>query len=131
MELTVTRRADARIAVAGTAPASTMAHSFLRAELDGVRVVDLASASDGLDDALRDCDVLVFVANAGDLADETLTAALGDAARTRGILIAAVVVTPETSFGRSSLLGALRDTADMVMIVRDVADVHAVVAALR
>jgi|GEM_PF-3436340 len=125
MGVTVVRRATARIVVTGTAAASAAARSFLRAELDGVRFLD---ATDGA--ALDGADMLVFVADAGEVTDEPRTAALAAAARERGILVAAVVAGGDRA-GRSPLLATLRDAADMVMIVREPADVRAVVAALR
>jgi len=117
------RRAGARIAITGAGSASPAARSLLRAELDDVR--QLAS-----DDTFADADMLVFVADAGESADAR-TAQLAHAARERGLLVAAIVVTRDRTLGRSALLAALRDAADMVMIVRDPSDVHAVIAALR
>ncbi len=125
MGVTVVRRATARIVVTGTSAASATARSFLRAELDGVRFLD---ATDGA--ALDGADMLVFVADADEVTDEPRTAALAAAARERGMLVAAVVAGGDRA-GRSPLLAALRDAADMVMIVREPADVRAVVAALR
>ncbi|MEA2689929.1 MAG: hypothetical protein QOD51_2536 [Candidatus Eremiobacteraeota bacterium] len=142
MSVSVARRAGARIVVTGTAPPAAAARSFLRAELDDVRFLDVdvlgdvRSAGGGcavaadLEDTLRDADMLVFVAGAAETADERRTAALAEAARERGMLVAAVVVGHDRS-GRSALLEALREAADMVMFVRDPDDVHAVVSALR
>jgi cell division GTPase FtsZ len=118
--------------VTGTGTSAGAARSFLRAELDGVRFVafERADAAE-LNAALRETDIVVFVAGATDPANERQIAAVAEAARERGILLAAVVVTANRSSGPSPLLAALRDAADMVMILRDAGDVHAVVAALR
>jgi saccharopine dehydrogenase-like NADP-dependent oxidoreductase len=128
----VARRAAARLTITGPGASASAARSFLRAELDGVRffALDRADAPD-LDEALRDTDIVVFVAGANDTVDEHGIAAVARAAREGGVLLAAVVVTTDRAFGTSPLLAALRDAADMVMILRDPADVHAVVAALR
>ncbi|MDB5069280.1 MAG: hypothetical protein JWM87_391 [Candidatus Eremiobacteraeota bacterium] len=83
-----------------------------------------------LREALSGADMLVFVAGAADTADQNRTAALAEAARERGMLVAAMVVGHDVP-GRSPLLEALREAADMVMFVRDPDDVHAVVSALR
>ena len=137
-------RAGARIVVAGAARPGTAARSFLRAELDDVRFLDdgrfadddrsLDSARTGAaalpDDTLRGADMLVFVADAADAVDEPGTVALAQAARERGMLVAAVIVGHDRT-GRSPLLEVLREAADMVMFVRDPGDVHAVVSALR
>ncbi|HEY0381504.1 MAG TPA: hypothetical protein VGC72_04845 [Candidatus Elarobacter sp.] len=132
MDVSATRRAAARLMVTGTGTSAGAARSFLRAELDGVRFVafERADAAE-LNAALRETDIVVFVAGATDPANERQIAAVAEAARERGILLAAVVVTANRSSGPSPLLAALRDAADMVMILRDAGDVHAVVAALR
>jgi hypothetical protein len=136
--VSTTRRAGARIAVTGAGPASTAARSFLRAELDGVRVLAFERADGGwrhddsqLGDVLAETDMLVFVVDADETAQESHTTTLAEAARERGILVAAIIVGRDRVFGRSALLAALRDAADMVMVVRDPDDVRAVVAALR
>lgn len=130
--MSAARRAAAHIVVTGTAGSSATARSFLRAELDGVRFLDGARTDAGRtgDAALDGADMLVFVADADETADEPRTAALAAAARERGILVAAVLAGGDRA-GRSPLLAALRDAADMVMIVREPGDVQAVVAALR
>jgi hypothetical protein len=84
-----------------------------------------------LDDTLRDADMLVFVVEAAETADQGRMAAIATIARDRGLLVAALVVGEDRTFGRSPLLAALRDAADMVMIVRERDAVAAVVAALR
>ena len=112
MELSL--RAGAQIAVIGT--------GFLAFE---------CAQGTQLDDALRDADMLVFVVDAAETADEGRLAAIAATAHDRGILVAALVVGEDRTFGRSALLAALRDAADMVMIVRDRDAVVAVVAALR
>ena len=119
-------RAGARIAVSG----GSAARSFLRAELGDVRFVTLASGEDA-GAAVRDADMLVFVADQHEAPDGPRIAALAEAARTRGILVAALVVAGEPGSGPSALLAAFRDAADMVMVLREAADVQAVVAALR
>lgn len=129
-------RAGARIAVTGAVPSSAAVRSFLRAELDGVRLLELGdgeASSDALafDDALRGADVLVFVGDGSEVAAAEHTAALASAARERGMLVVAIVVDGGLARGPSRLLAVLRDAADMVMILRDAADAHAVVAALR
>jgi hypothetical protein len=124
VELKIARRAGARIAITGVAETGGLARTLLRGELDGVRV--LAG-----NDELRDVDMLVFVAGAADAIDAERVAALAERARERGMLIAALVVSGSRHIGASPVLGALRDAADMVMLVRDPADVQAVVAALR
>lgn len=129
--MSAARRAGARIVVTAAAQPGAAARSFLRAELDGVTFLDLArSQAADARETLRGADMLVFVAGAADTADEPSTAALAQAARERGILVAAIVVGQDGR-GRSPLLGALREAADMVMVVRDPDDVHAVVSALR
>ena len=131
MGVSVARRAGARIVVTGTATPSAVARSFLRAELDEVRFLDAGPTEPAdLREALNGADMLVFVAGAADTADENRTAALAEAARERGMLVAAMVVGHDVP-GRSPLLEALREAADMVMFVRDPDDVHAVVSALR
>jgi cell division GTPase FtsZ len=130
--VSLARRTGARIAVTGAGPSSTAARAFLRAELDGVRYASFERADGGaLEDVLTDTDMLVFVAGADEAVDKSLASALAAAARERGVLVAAIVVHRERSAGPSALLGALREAADMVMIVRDPDDVRAVVAALR
>ena len=119
-------RAAARIAVSG----GSAARSFLRAELADVRFVTFASDEDA-GAAVRDADMLVFVAEQHETPDESRIAALAEAARTRGILVAALVVAGDPGSGPSALLAMLREAADMVMVLRDAADVQAVVAALR
>jgi hypothetical protein len=119
-------RAAARIAVTG----ESAARSFLRAELDDVRFVTLAPGEDA-SEALRDADMLVFVADGSETPDGTRTAELAEAARTRGILVAALIVGGQRSPERSPLLATLRDAADMVIVIREPSDVQAVVAALR
>lgn len=132
MGVTVARRAGARIAIAGAGSANGAARSFLRAELAGIRLVNVERTDElSLELGLRDTDMLVFVADASETADGPRTAAIGAAARDRGILVAAIVVDPGHAETRPGLLAVLRDAADMVMIVREAADVHAVVAALR
>jgi hypothetical protein len=132
VELRLARRAGARIAVTGAAASSSAARSFLRAELEGVRFLAFGAAGAvPIDDALRDADMLVFVAGEREPIDELRTAQLAEAARSRGILVAAIVVSEDRALGRSPLLAALRDAAEMVMIVRDPEAVLAVVAALR
>jgi cell division GTPase FtsZ len=126
------RRAGARIAVTGVGASSEIARSFLRAELVGVRLVEPGQPdASAAEDALRETDMLVLVADGTETAEDGRAKALAGAARERGILIAAIVVSPDGVLGRSPLLAALRDAADMIMIVRDGADVHAVIAALR
>lgn len=126
------RRAGARIAVTGVGGSSEIARSFLRAELVGVRLVEPGPAdASSAEDALRETDMLVLVADGTDTAEDGRAGALAGAARERGILIAAIVVSRDGVLGRSPLLAALRDAADMIMIVRDGADVHPVIAALR
>jgi hypothetical protein len=122
--VTLAKRAGARIAVTGAGGASAAAGALLRAELDGVRVIDDAAALD-------DADMLVFVADAGDAVDAPRTAAFAEAARERGILVAALVTSADRRRGRSALLAALREAADMVVVVRDRGEVASVVAALR
>lgn len=125
------RRAGARIIVAGAVPPGPAARSFLRAELDDVRLLDAGPPdSADIERALHGADMLVFVAGAAEATDERRTAALADAARKRGMLVAAVVVGNDHA-GRPGLLATLREAADMVMFVRDPDDVHAVVSALR
>ena len=118
-------RAAARIAVTGGAAA----RSFLRAEFDDVRFLTPDSGEGA--EALRDADMLVFVADGAEAPDEARIAALAASARARGILVAALIVAGERSAGRSPLLAALRDAADMVIVIREPGDVQAVVAALR
>lgn len=118
-------RAAARIAVSG----GSAARSFLRAELDDVRFVTLGPG-ESAGSALRDADMLVFVADGSEAPDDAPIAALAEAARTRGLLVAALIVGGARS-GRSPLLSALRDAADMVMVIREADDIQAVVAALR
>ncbi|HWT04538.1 MAG TPA: hypothetical protein VN224_02175 [Xanthomonadales bacterium] len=130
--MNLSRRATARVMVTGAGAATSAARSFPRAELEGVRFLAFEHADDAeLRSALRETDIVVFVAGATDAVDERRIAAVADAARERGILVAAVVAIEDRSFGRSPLLAALRDAADMVMLVRDPGDVHAIVAALR
>ena len=119
-------RAGARIAVSG----GSAARSFLRAELADVRFVTLAPGEDAAQ-AVRDADMLVFIADQHETPDEPRIAALAEAARSRGILVAALVVAADRTPGPSTLLATLRDAADMVMVIREPADVQAVVAALR
>ena len=117
-------RTAARIAVAGGA-----ARSLLRAELDDVRLVSLGGGETAAE-ALRDADMLVFVTDGTETPDGARISALASAARERGILVAALIVERSRT-GPSGLLATMRDAADMVMVVRDPADVPAVVAALR
>jgi hypothetical protein len=119
-------RARARIVVSG----GNAARSFLRAELADVRFVTLASGENA-GDAVRDADMLVFVADEHEAPDKARIAALAEAARTRGILVAALIVAGERNPGPSPLLALLREAADMVIVIREAADVQAVVAALR
>jgi DNA-binding MurR/RpiR family transcriptional regulator len=126
------RRAGARIAVTGATSSSGAARSFLRAELDGVRFVSLESGdAASTAAALRDTDMLVFVVASGEDVEAHRTAELAEAARDRGVLVAALVVANRRATGPSPLLAALREAADMVVVVRDPEAVHAVVAALR
>ncbi len=118
-------RAAARIAVTG----GSAARSFLRAELDDVRFLTPDPGESA--EALRDADMLVFVADGAETPDGARIAALAEAARSRGILVAAVIVADERNPGRSPLLATLRDAADMVIVIREPGDVQAVVAALR
>jgi saccharopine dehydrogenase-like NADP-dependent oxidoreductase len=131
--MNVDRRAAARVTVTGAGTSASAARSFLRAELDGVRFLDFERADAAeLTAALRDTDMVIFVAGTTDTADEPRVAAIAAAARERGILLAAVVVaTADGSIGSSMLLATLRDAADMVMLLRDPRDVHAIIAALR
>ena len=117
-------RAGARIVVTGAA-----ARSFLHAELAGVRYLPFDGGGE-LGESLRDTDMVVFVVDAGDAAMPH-AAAVAAAARDRGILVAAIVLSDTALHGRSPLLAALREAADMVMIVRDSQAAHAVIAALR
>jgi len=117
-------RAAARIAVTG----GSAARSFLRAELDDVRFLTPESG-EGVE-ALRDADMLVFVADVSETPDDARIARLAAEARERGILVAALIVGVERS-GPSPLLATLREAADMVMVIREAEDVQAVVAALR
>jgi hypothetical protein len=119
-------RAGARIAVSG----GKAARSFLRAELADVRFVTLGSG-ESAGEAVRDADMLVFVADEDETPDAARIAALAEAARTRGILVAALIVAAARSPGRSPLLATLRQAADMVIVIREPNDVQAVVAALR
>lgn len=128
--MTRTRRAAARIAVIGAGPSDAAARAFLRAELDGVRYQPFAETND-LAEALSDVDMLVFIAGSAESVDEQRTRAVASAARDRGILVAAIVVDTGAPDAGTRLLAALREAADMVMVVRDPADVRAVVAALR
>lgn len=129
--MSVARRAGARIVVTGTAGPSAAARSFLRAELDDVRLLGAGRSYDAdAEAALDGADMLVFVAGVADSADEGRTATLAQAARERGMLVAAIVVGTGLP-GRLPLLETLREAADMVMFVRDPDDVHAVVSALR
>ena len=66
----------------------------------------------------------------GDAADRAATERLASVAHERGILVATLLLGPDRGT-TSSLLAALRDAADMVMIVRDADDARAVIAALR
>jgi len=125
-----TRRAAARIAVTGAGPSDGAARAFLRAELDGVRYEPFAAESE-VDGALRDADMLVFVAGAGEQVDEMRTHAVASAARGRGILVAAIVLDTGASDLQTRLLASFREAADMVMVVRDSQDAYAIVAALR
>ena len=126
------RRAAASIAVAGAGGSSPTARSFLRAELDGVRFVDAARPDAAWsEETLRETDMLVLVADGAGRIDAGGASALAKVARERGALVAAIIVSPDGLAGRSPVLAALRDAADMVMVVRDSDDVRAVVAALR
>ncbi len=125
MSIAAARRAGARITVTGTA-----ARSFLRAELDGVRFLAPDAVGD-LDEMLRETDMLVFVTDARDVAQMPHPIAVAEAARDRGILVAAIVVSDKAALGRSPRLAALREAADMVMIVSDAEAARAVIAALR
>ncbi|HEX3463072.1 MAG TPA: hypothetical protein VHS78_03330 [Candidatus Elarobacter sp.] len=129
--MSAARRAGARIAVAGVSAASPVARELVRAELDGVRVVglDAESDGDGVDRALRESDMLVFLADSREIADPSATERLASAAHERGLLVAALLVG--TDGGGSELLAAVREAADMVMVVRDRDDARAVIAALR
>jgi hypothetical protein len=118
-------RAAARIAVTG----GSAARSFLRAELDDVRFLTPESGENA--EALGDADMLVFVADVAEAPDGARIAALADTARSRGILVAALIVGGDRRPGPSPLLATLREAADMVMVVRESGDVQAVVAALR
>lgn len=118
------RRARAAIAVAGTNAASAAMRTLLQAELEGVRSVAHERELDG-------CDMLVFLVDDDDAVDETATFGLAAGARSRGILVAALLVQTQPSLGTSPLLAALREAADMLLIVHDPADLVAVVAALR
>jgi cell division GTPase FtsZ len=132
--MNVDHRAAARVTVTGAGTSASAARSFLRAELDGVRFLDFERAdAAALTAALRDTDMVVFVAGTTDTADKPRVAAIAGAARERGILLAAVVVVvpADGSIGSSALLATLRDAADMVMLLRDPRDVHAIIAALR
>lgn len=129
--MSAVRRAAARIAIAGAGPAASAARAYLRAELDGVRFVAVEDGErDGAASALRDADMLVFVAEAHEVPDAAATARLADAAHERGMLVAALLVGPDRG-GASALLAVLRDAADMVMLLRDGDDARAVIAALR
>ena len=125
MSIPAARRAGARITVTGAA-----ARSFLRAELDGVRFL-ASDAGSELGETLRETDMLVFVVDARHVAQMRHPVAVAEAARDRGILVAAIVVSDKAVLGRSPLLAALREAADMVMIVSDREAARAVIAALR
>jgi hypothetical protein len=130
MAVNAARRASARIAVTGAGAESTAARAYLRAELDGVRFVAPGGDGAAVAGALHDVDVLVFLASAGERADAAVISKLAEAAHERGLLVAALLVGDERG-GASPLLAALRDAADMVMVVRDPDDARAVIAALR
>jgi phosphoheptose isomerase len=131
MAVNATRRASARIAVTGAGAESTAARAYVRAELDGIRFV-APGGDDGaaVAGALHDVDVLVFLASAGERPNAALIAKVAEAAHERGVLVAALLVGDERG-GASPLLAALRDAADMVMVVHDPDDARAVIAALR
>jgi len=128
--VTRVRRAAARIAVTGAGPSAGAARAFLRAELDGVRYQPLEAQSE-IDGALGDADMLVFVAGAAEQVDEKRMHAVASAARGRGILVAAIVLDTGAPNAETRLLASFREAADMVMVVRDSQDAHAVIAALR
>ncbi|HEY4439620.1 MAG TPA: hypothetical protein VGN14_04150 [Candidatus Elarobacter sp.] len=113
--------------MAGAGAQSAAAAELLRAELDGVRVLARGDAAE----ALRDADMLLFVAGDDEPVDAERTAMLAGAARNDGILVAALIVTSGRAHGASPLLAVIRDAADTVLVVRDAADARAVVAALR
>ncbi|HEX3549156.1 MAG TPA: hypothetical protein VHT53_02205 [Candidatus Elarobacter sp.] len=117
------RRAGARIAIAGVSATSAPLRALRRAELDDVTFV--AEAAE-----LRDADMLVFVAAESDAIDVARTAALAESARERGMLVAAIVAAASDA-RPSPLLAAMRDAADLVMVVREHEDIRAIVAALR
>jgi hypothetical protein len=79
--------------------------------------------------ALAGADILVFSANEGDVVDAPHVVRLADAARERGILVAATVVAPD-DVPPAPLLAGLRSAVDVVMLVRDASTVPAVLAAL-
>lgn len=126
------RAGEAQIAVTGVGGSGTGARAFLRAELGGVRYAELASHDEApLADALDSADMLVFVADGDDAPDRRRTLAIAEAARRRGMLVAALVAGTEPLGTGAALLTTLRDAADMVVLIRDPRDVLEIVAALR
>lgn len=129
----VARRAcDADIVVTGVTPESVRARAFLRAEIAGVRYVsfDRMSAVD-VEAEFGEADMLLFVVEAAEAFDEERIRAVAQLARRGGMLVAAFVLADAEPAGPSALLAVLRAAADSILIVRDSADLQAVVTALR
>lgn len=126
-----TQRRAAEIVVTGVGLGDVTASRFLRAELEGVRYVPFARYdAPALDEAFRDADMLVIIAGANEPVNATRTQAVADAARERGMMVAAMVVEAGIA-GGSPMLAVVRDAADMVVIVRDPAALTQIVSALR
>jgi hypothetical protein len=126
------RRRSAEIIVTGIGAGDATASAFLRAELDGVRYVSFERYDDeALEEAFREADMLVFVVGEGEAVDAARTQAVAAAARDRGFLVAALVVEDEEHAAGSPVLAAVREAADMVVIVREPAAITSIVAALR
>lgn len=80
-------------------------------------------------DSLEDVDVVLFILDEDERLNRDETLVLAQRARMRGLLVAGVIVDDEQR-DRAQSLATLREATDMLLIVRERASIHSIIAGL-